>query len=103
MTWCSNYQNIGNKLGVSLTSNPDQVASNEKLGWATAFKFWELQVHDAAGVGVGQFGSSTNAINGPLECKGGGGRALAEARFAKYSVALQEFGVNETPNPAGCY
>ncbi len=55
-----------------------------------------------ANVRNGWFGSSTDRINGALECKGSN-KNLAKIRFQKYGLVLKAFNVNETPIEDGCY
>ena len=46
-------------------TNPDQVASNDQIAWATAFWFWKQNViggQYGSQVLNGQFGAATNAI-----------------------------------------
>jgi hypothetical protein len=49
-----------------------------------------------------QFGSATNAINGPVECRGSN-TDKAIARFNIYKKVLIAFSINTTPNEHGCY
>jgi chitinase len=102
LTWSYNYRAASQALfgDDRLVSDPDQVANNEDLAWETAFWFWSANVHNAAGVQDGQFGSATNAINGALEC--GPCRGSCSNRNDIYARVLQAFAVNESPNTAGC-
>jgi hypothetical protein len=50
----------------------------------------------------GKFGSSTNAINGALECRGGY-QNQAYARFKIYKKVMLAFNLNESPIESGCY
>jgi chitinase len=85
-----------------LLRDPDQVATNENVAWATAFWFWKVNVGSNALVKRGQFGTSTNLINGALECRGIY-KDKARKRFAIYRQVLQAFKVFETPIETGCY
>lgn len=59
-------------------------------------------MHTDANVRIGWFGSSTNRINGALECRGSN-LNVAKERFRKYGLVLKAFNVNETPIENGCY
>ena len=85
-----------------LVSDPDPVATDQDLAWGVSFWFWRANVHGNSGVQAGQFGSATMVINGGLECNGSGGNQQAQTRFKYYTVVLKAFGIDETPNPAGC-
>jgi hypothetical protein len=85
-------------------TNPDQVASCEYASWATAFWYWKANVGNVAAVQSGQFGASTRAINGALECNPGGtNQAAAKNRYNIYTKVLVQLGDNETPIETGCY
>ena len=87
-----------------LLKNPDQVASDEDISWATAFWYWKRFVGVLPQVKNGFFGSSTRAINGFLECAGDN-KNLDKAlkRFAIYKNVLTAFNLNEVPIEQGCY
>ena len=77
------------------------VAENEELCWATALWFWKTRVGKLPEVKKGNFGSSTNAINGGLEC--GGPNEKARKRYDIYRNVLARFKIQETPIEKGCY
>ena len=52
---------------------------------------------------AGKFGFSTLAINGGLECHGGGYQFIGVKRFGVYKNVLKAFNVNEVPIENGCY
>jgi len=85
-----------------LITNPEQVASDENVAWATAFWFWKTNVHSKPGVQEGKFGATTNAINGAIECSGSR-QDLARVRFQKYVKVLKAFNINEEAQEGGCY
>ena len=85
-----------------LLRNPEQVATNDEIAWSTTFWYWKKNVHSAPGVQNGQFGSSTNAINGFLECRGSNSDK-ARKRFEIYKKCLLAFGCSDAPNESGCY
>jgi len=102
LTWSYNYKAASEDLfgDDRLVTDPDQVATNEDIAWQTAFWFWKTNVHSVDGVQNGQFGSATNAINGDLECNPC--RGACTNRNDIYAHVLKIFGVNESPNYAGC-
>jgi len=102
LSWSYNYKAASEALygDDRLVSNPDQVANNEDVAWQTAFWFWNANVHSDSGVQNGQFGSATNKINGGLECNPC--QRACPNRNDIYAHVLQAFGVNESPNYAGC-
>ena len=106
-SWDYNYKAASISLYGSdtLLRNADQVASNDEIAWATAFWYWRTSViggQYGQGVKNGQFGSSTNAINGALECRGSNGDK-ARKRFEIYKKVLVAFNIYSTPNESGCY
>lgn len=82
--------------------DPDQVANDEATSWATAFWYWKTYVGSLSDVKNGKFGSSTNAINGALECRGAH-QNQAYARFNIYKKVMLAFHLYETPIESGCY
>ncbi|KGG52885.1 hypothetical protein DI09_129p80, partial [Mitosporidium daphniae] len=105
LTWKANYAAASKDLYGDekiLLSNPNSVATDEKVAWATAFWYWKTRVHTAPGVTEGKFGATIKAINGALEC-GGGRNQKAVRRFEMYSKIMKAFGINETPIESGCY
>jgi len=103
LSWCYNYRDAS--AGIfgdnRLVTNADQVASNDAIAWQTAFWFWGNRVHDYPGVQQGQFGASTKAINGGLECSGPGHPGPA-ARFRLYGNVRAAFGLSGAGDPSGC-
>lgn len=85
-----------------LLKNPELVADDEKIAWATAFWFWKTHVSSNPGVAKGEFGAATKEINGILECSGPN-YDRAKLRFKLYSRILKAFKIEEEPNEAGCY
>ncbi|OXA45312.1 Chitinase 4 [Folsomia candida] len=104
LSWCEwNYRPASRDIfgDDRLVSDPDQVARDESTAWATAWWFWGKNVHDKGGVQQGQFGSTTRAINGPLECDGAN-PGLAQKRFQIYGKVRQGFGLAGAGDPSGC-
>ncbi len=127
LTWCANYKAASQDLlgDTSLVTNPDSVATDENLSWNTAFWFWKVQtqrpqlqqiqqefeniilyqvnVHAQPGVSDGNFGATTKAINGDLECGSGPNVATAHTRFAIYGKVRAAFSLAGAGNESGCY
>ena len=102
LTWCGNYRAASNAIfgDARLVNDPDFVARDEKTAWDTSYWYWGNNVHNAPGVSSGQFGASTKAINGALEC---GGRSNTPwVRFEKYKKVRQAFGLPGDGDPSGC-
>ena len=85
-----------------LWTNPDQVETDDKQAWATAFWFWKANVRTNTQVQAGYFGASTNLINGALECRGFN-TDKAKSRYQKYLNVLKAFNINQAPIENGCY
>jgi len=104
LSWCEwNYKPASMDLygDLRLVTNPDQVANNEDVNWATAFWFWGKNVHNNGGAS-GKFGATTNAINGNLECRGGP-NDKANRRFQIYGKVRQAFGLPGAGDASGCW
>lgn len=104
LSWSYNYKAASQGIfnNTSLYDDPDQVATNEDIAWQVSFWYWRTNVHPDSGVQAGQFGSATNKINGALECGANSSSGKAQNRFNIYTKVLPAFGINETPNSAGC-
>lgn len=66
MTWAYNY--LAASQGIfnddRLLKDPDMVARDDNVAWATAFWFWRKNVKKLEGIANGEFGQSTRMING---------------------------------------
>ncbi|RKP36710.1 lysozyme-like domain-containing protein [Dimargaris cristalligena] len=104
LTWSYNYLAASKSMygDDRLYKNPQLVASDEMTAWRTSFWFWKQHVHDIKEVQDGQFGASTRAINGGLECDGPY-QDKARLRFELYTKILKIVEPDTTPDPAGCY
>ena len=103
-TWDFNYKEASFNLFNSdlLVQDPDLVAINEEISWLSAFWFWKTKVSIDFGVKIGNFGSSTNKINGFLECRGKN-IEKAKKRFEYYRTIFKIFEIDGTPIESGCY
>jgi predicted chitinase len=106
ISWNYNYCAAGRALGLNLQADPDRVAREASVAWATGLWFWMTQsgagsapAHQAITSGRG-FGETIRPINGSLECNG---RApnLVQMRVSNYRRFCQLLGVDPGPN-TGC-
>lgn len=103
LTWCYNYRDASAAIfgDNRLVNDADSVARDDSIAWRTAFWFWAARVHDQPGVQQGQFGASTRAINGGLECSAPG-HPSAQKRFQIYGNVRAAFGLAGAGDPSGC-
>ncbi len=104
MTHCYNYRTCSEDLygDDRLVNNPDMVASDDNRAMATALWFWSKNVHSVAT--SGQFGSTTRAINGDLECTPNGDTNKARQRWNRFNQCLQANGEMDLgQKEGGCY
>jgi predicted chitinase len=95
ISWNYNYCAAGAALGYDLRAQPELVAQNATIAWATGLWFWMTQrgagsftAHDAIVNGHG-FGETIRSINGGQECgQGGSEGASARADFYRQFCAL---------------
>lgn len=110
LSWNFNYAEVGRVLGVDLWSDPDRVARDPQIAWATALWYWMSQSgpgrmtpHQAMVQGAG-FGETVRSINGLIECDKPGDelvrRKLAR-RIAFYQTASALFAV-PPQSPLAC-
>jgi hypothetical protein len=99
ISWNYNYCAAGEVLGHNLRENPDLVAQNPTIAWATGLWFWMTQrgagnyaPHVAIVEGRG-FGETIRSINGSQECNGAWSEAVV-ARVAFYEKFCQILGVS---------
>ncbi|CAF0708848.1 unnamed protein product [Brachionus calyciflorus] len=105
LTYSGNYKSASYDLFKDdrLLKNPDLVAEDDQIAWATAFWFWKANVGYRQGVEEGHFGVTTLAINGILECNNGPNVSKAKIRFQMYTKILKALNLDETPIEGGCY
>ena len=103
LTWGANYKAASEGLGLGdeLLSNPEQVAKDPSMGMKTSVWFWNERVAVDPGVQKNQFGSSTNVINGPIECSGAGNDTPAK-RYKIYKIVAEAVGITDLATEAGC-
>ncbi|ORX73816.1 lysozyme-like protein [Linderina pennispora] len=95
LSWPENYKDASLALygnGNILIDDPDWVARDINVAWATAFWYWRERVRVVSGViDSMDFGKTIRAINGQIECSGLD--ATAQKRFEIYWNILAVFGL----------
>ena len=106
LSWNFNYCAAGAALGLNLQYDPDLIARDSKVAWATSLWFWMTSTgagwttgHNAMVNGNG-FGETIRTINGSLECNGGNPGAV-QSRVSSYLKFCQILGVDPGGNQ-GC-
>jgi hypothetical protein len=78
------------------------VAKDDNIAMATAIWFWSKNVHRFAT--SGEFGATTRAINGGLECAPNGDTNKAKKRWNCFNECLRAAGEsNLGQKESGCY
>jgi predicted chitinase len=103
ISWNYNYCAAGTALGYDLRAQPELVAQNAHIAWATGLWFWNTQTgagsytpHAAMVDGHG-FGETIRSINGSVEC-GGGPSEGVQARVDFYTQFCALLGVTTGDN-----
>jgi chitinase len=106
LSWNYNYCAAGSALGLNLQNDPDLVARDSRVAWATSLWFWMTSTgagsttsHNAMVNGRG-FGETIRTINGSLECNGANPGAV-QSRVNYYLRFCQILGVDPGGNQ-GC-
>ncbi|KAJ1919076.1 hypothetical protein H4219_002231 [Mycoemilia scoparia] len=106
LTYPYNYGGCSQKLfnDNRLLENPDIVSSDINVAWDSAFWYWSENIVKKPEYKKGHFGTSTNVVNGGLECRGDPeGTDKAKKRFKVYTKILAVFSPDEEPIEDGCY
>lgn len=102
LSWNYNYGACGAALGIDLLNNPDLVARDSAISFATALWFWmtpqppKPSCHNA--ISTSGFGMTINIINGGLECGKGYVTDAARSRIQRYEQYARQFGVTPGGN-----
>ncbi|BAY91283.1 MULTISPECIES: glycoside hydrolase family 19 protein [unclassified Tolypothrix] len=102
LSWNYNYGACGAALGIDLLNNPDLVARDSSISFATALWFWmtpqppKSSCHDA--IRNSGFGMTINIINGGLECGKGQVTPQAQSRIQRYEQYTRQLGVTPGGN-----
>jgi predicted chitinase len=104
LTWPDNYKKAGQGIGKGegLFKEPEQVAKDPKIAVKVSIWYWDNIVMKEPGVKDGkQYGLTTKANNGPLEC-GKGGSDKTKRRYKLYQSIAKAMGIKEVASEAGC-
>lgn len=103
LTWGANYRDASKALGLGdeLLKNPDEVATNTKYSVDVSTWYWETRVRPVLG-NSNQFGLTTKAINGGIECSGGPNER-AQKRYAFYQKIADVMKIQNKAVENGCY
>lgn len=99
ISWNYNYCSAGDVLGYDLRKNPELVAQNAEIAWATGLWFWMTQEGAGyytphAGIVDGHgFGQTIRSINGGQECNANWGSA-GQQRVQFYQEICNLLGVS---------
>jgi predicted chitinase len=105
LSWNYNYAVCGSAIGIDLLNNPELVATDSAISFATGLWFWmtsqspKPSCHDA--IRNSGFGMTIFIINGGLECGAGAspvGREQAQKRANFYQNFCQRLGVSPGDN-----
>ncbi|OAG31017.1 hypothetical protein NEIG_00614 [Nematocida sp. ERTm5] len=102
LTWPANYKEASNSIYKDdrLYTNPDQVATDKSIAAAVSIWYWNTRVMTSKSP-LSNFGETTKAINGAIECQGGP-NASAKQRYNNYLAIAKVFGVSPTASSKGC-
>jgi len=106
LTWSYNYKAASQDLyqNDDLLQNPENVATDEQKAWDTAAWFWAKNVHSQLAASPQEFGLTTRAINGKLECDDPTGEPRAKKRFANFVIMAEAFHLDrQLYKESGCY
>ncbi|KAF9763878.1 Endochitinase EP3, partial [Nosema granulosis] len=104
LSWPANYKEAGEALGMGdeLFQNPEKVAEDPELGAKVSVWFWQKKVATAPGVSDNQFGATTKAINGALECTGSN-LEKSKNRYKIYKDLAEILNISKLADEGGCY
>lgn len=106
LSWPDNYKNASKDLGMGdkLYQTPEVVASDVDIGMKVSIWYWDKRVATFPGVKEKkQFGLTTKAINGELECKNNANIDKSKRRYALYKSIAKEMGITNLASESGCY
>lgn len=106
LSWPDNYKQASEylKMGTKLYDTPEIVATDLSIAAGVSFWFWDKKVATAPGVSEKkQFGLTTKAINGELECKNNANIEKSKKRYTIYKAIAKEMGITNLASESGCY
>ena len=104
LTWGANYKAASEGLGLGdkLLQNPEIVAQQTDLCVGVSVWYWTARVRPQIAGRENQFGATTKAINGAIECSGGWNERAAN-RYRIYLKVADALGVMNKAVEDGCY
>lgn len=102
LSWNYNYAVCGKALGIDLLNNPERVATDSAVAFASALWFWmtpqppKASCH--AAIRTSGFGATINIINGGLECGKGQTSPQAQSRIQLYQQFSSRLAVSPGNN-----
>lgn len=106
LSWPDNYKQASQALGMGdkLYQQPELVSKDVDIAVKVSEWFWDNRVATAQGVkDKKQFGLTTKAINGALECKGNANIDKSKKRYAIYKSIAKAMGITNPASESGCY
>lgn len=104
LSWAANYQAAGKGIGMGnqLLEEPDKVSEDPLIAAKVSIWYWKTRVMPQPGVKELQFGATTKAINGALECRG----QNVQKSKNRWKIYLEVEKILKPPkkaSEAGCY
>lgn len=103
LSWPDNYRQASSALGMGdrLYRNPELVVQDLSIAAKVSSWYWRSRVRPMAG-NMSQFGLTTKAINGALECRGQN-VDKSKNRYRIYKAIARATGVRNLSSECGCY
>ena len=106
LTWGRNYKAASKDLGMGdrLLRDPHLVAEDDEIAMQVSVWYWTTVVRPALAGRKNEFGVTTNAINGAIEC--GRNRPRHPKAVKRYQIYRKVAEALDIRNPArenGCY
>ncbi|KAJ8684216.1 hypothetical protein QAD02_020008 [Eretmocerus hayati] len=104
LTWGANYKAASEALGLGdqLLREPELVSNNVKIAVDVSTWYWRDRVRPQVASKKGQFGATTRAINGAIECSGGFNQR-ASNRYQCYLKVADALKITNKDAENGCY
>ncbi|XP_014219900.1 endochitinase At2g43610-like [Copidosoma floridanum] len=104
LTWGRNYRDASRalNLGDYLLDHPEVVAQDTKVAMDTSVWYWKDRVRPELRKSPNQFGATTRAINGPIECSKGPNER-AQNRYKIYQQVADVLNIRNRASENGCY
>lgn len=105
LTWKANYEEASKALGMGdqLVKNPEKVGKDVSIAARVSIWFWDTKVLPKPGVKeMKQFGLTTKAINGSVECTGSNVEQ-SKRRYKIYQAVAKAMKLTNLAAESGCY